>query len=79
MTENELLAELTRELTVPLIEADEVTVKMLCDSTGFSDSKISIFLKRKIDTGDMTSREVRLPNGRLATAYRKAQAIQEVE
>lgn len=72
LTENELLAELVRELTVPPIEPDEVTCKMIQDGTGLSDNKAMSFLKDKVAAGELTTRNVRLPNGRVVMAFRKA-------
>lgn len=72
MTENELLAELIKELSLPDIDPEEVTSQMLADYTGVSWSTADSTLKAKVDAGLLTKRQVKLPNRRVATAYRKA-------
>ena len=71
MTEFELLEELARELSLPEIEPDEVTAQLVADYTGCSWSKASAALKAKLAAGEVTSRKVRTPEGKIATAYRK--------
>lgn len=71
MTENELLAELMTEL-MPMIESDELTARMLANSAGISHSMAVSMLKGKLQAGELTSRQVRMPNGHYAEAYRKA-------
>ena len=70
MTENELLAELILAIA-PAIEPDEVTVRMLMDATGCSDNKAMQVLKGREAAGELSSRQVRLPTGHTATAWRK--------
>jgi hypothetical protein len=77
MTENELLQELTRMITRPPIEPDEVTVQMLQVSSGKGEKAAMRFLRDLEAEGALTSRQVTLPNGRIAQAWRKA--IAEVE
>jgi DNA-binding transcriptional ArsR family regulator len=72
MTEYELLEELAKELGLPEIEPDEVTAQSVADYTGVSWSTADRTLKDKEAAGLLTSRKVRLPNRRIATAYRKA-------
>jgi len=72
MTENELLDELARELSLPDIEPDEVTAVMLSESVNCSWSKAASVLKTKLAAGELTARKVRTPEGKIATAYRKA-------
>ena len=73
MTEFELLIELAKELSLPDIEPDEVTSQLLADYTGASWSTADRVLKDKEAAGLLTSRKVKLPNRRIATAYRKVQ------
>ena len=73
MTEFELLEELQKELGLPDIEPDEVTAQFVADYTGCSWSKADRTLKDKEAAGLLTSRKVKLPNRRIATAYRKVQ------
>lgn len=71
MTEFELLEELAKELSLPDIEDDEVTAQSVADYTGVSWSTASRVLKDKLAAGELTERQVRNKNGRIATAYRK--------
>lgn len=73
MTEFELLEELQKELGLPDIDADEVTAQSVADYTGVSWSTADRTLKDKEAAGLLTSRKVKLPNRRIATAYRKVQ------
>lgn len=73
MTEFELLEELAKELGLPEIEPDEVTAQSVADYTGVSWSTADRTLKDKEAAGLLTSRKVKLPNRRIATAYRKVQ------
>ena len=72
MTEYELLEELAKELGLPDIEPDEVTAQSVADYTGVSWCKAAVVLKAKLAAGELTSRKVRTPEGKIATAYRKA-------
>ena len=74
MTEFELLEELAKELGLPEIEPDEVTAQSVADYTGVSWSTADRTLKDKEAAGLLTSRKVKLPNRRIATAYRKVGA-----
>jgi len=71
MTEFELLEELAKELGLPDIEPDEVTAQSVADYTGCSWNKAAAVLKAKLAAGEVTSRKVRTPEGKIATAYRK--------
>jgi hypothetical protein len=73
VTEYELLEELAKELGLPDIEPDEVTAQSVADYTGCSWNKAAAVLKAKLAAGELTARQVRNKNGRIATAYRKAQ------
>ena len=70
MTENELLDLLSAELTLPDIAQDEVTVKMLAERSGRSDSAATDLLKGKVSAGVMTCRKVRGASGHPVMAYR---------
>lgn len=70
MTENELLAELVAELN-PVIEPDEVTARMLAEHTGIGWNKAKRILDDKVANGLLTSRMARMPDGKMATAYRR--------
>ena len=72
MTEFELLFELAKELSLPEIEPDEVTALSVAEYTGISVSQAARTLKLKQQAGLLTARQVKLPNRRVATAYRKA-------
>mgnify|MGYP001181008611 CR=1 FL=1 len=73
MTEYELLEELARELSVPDIdETSEVTAQMLADYTGISCSQAMRTLRAKEAAKVLVSRRVKLPNNRVALAWRKA-------
>ena len=73
MTEYELLEELARELSVPDIdETSEVTAQMLADYTKISWSQAMRTLRAKEAAGALKSRKVKLPNNRVAMAWRKA-------
>lgn len=71
MTEFELLEELAKELGYPEIEDDEVTAQMVAEYTGIAWCTADRALKAKEQAGIVTSRKVKLPNRRIATAYRK--------
>ena len=72
MTENELLEELAKELSLPALEEGEVTAQMVADYTGVSNSQAMRTLKAKETAGLLKSRMVKLPNNHPARAYRKA-------
>jgi len=73
MTEYELLEELARELSVPDIdETSEVTAQMLAARTGISWSQAMRTLRAKEAAKVLVSRRVKLPNNRVALAWRKA-------
>jgi DNA-binding transcriptional ArsR family regulator len=72
MTELELLDELYRELALPALEDGEVTAQMVADYTGISWSQAMRTLKAKEQAGLLKSRQVKLPNNRVATAWSKA-------
>jgi len=72
MTEYELLELLAAEIGLPDIAEDEVTAQMVADYTGVSWTKAAATLKAKLAAGELTARQVRTQNGKIATAYRKA-------
>jgi GTP-sensing pleiotropic transcriptional regulator CodY len=72
MTDYELLEELARELSLPDIEPGEVTAQMVADYTGISWSQAMRTLRQKETAGVYVSRRVKLPNNRVAQAWRKA-------
>lgn len=72
MTENELLKELAKELSLPALEEGEVTAQMVADYTGVSNSQAMRTLKAKETAGLLKSRMVKMPNNHPARAYRKA-------
>lgn len=71
MTESELLDELYRELALPPIEEGEVTALMVSEFTGISWSQAMRTLKAKEAAGLYKSRQVKLPNNRVAQAWSK--------
>ncbi len=72
MTEYELLEELAKELSLPSLEEGEVTAQMVADYTGISWSQAMRTLRAKEAAGALKSRKVKLPNNRVAMAWRKA-------
>ena len=72
MTEFELLEELAKELALPALEQGEVTAQMVADYTKISWSKAMRTLRAKEAAGALKSRKVKLPNNRVAMAWRKA-------
>ena len=71
MTENELLNELAKELYIPSIESDEVTAQQLADRLGMGYQYVANQLKNKVTAGELTVRTVKMPDGKVAKAYRK--------
>ena len=72
MTENELLDLLAAELNLPDIDSNEITIKMLAERSGRSESAATDLLKTKVADGVMTCRKVRGASGHPVMAYRKA-------
>ena len=73
MTENELLDELVKELTLPDFDPEtEVTAKLLAPRLNLSEGKTLARLKEKVDAGELAWRWVKLPMGYKAMAFRKA-------
>lgn len=73
MTENELLNELVKELTLPDYDPEtEVTAKMLAPKLNLSEGKTLERLKTKVAAGELTCQWVKLPSGYKALAFRKA-------
>ena len=71
MTEFELLEELAKELSFPEISTGEVTAQMVADYAGISWSQAMRTLRAKEAAGLYASRKVKLPNNRIAQAWRK--------
>ena len=59
MTENELLYELTKELSVPEIETNEVTAKMLAEKLNITPRMAYEILTKKVEAGILKKRYVR--------------------
>ena len=72
MTENELLDELTKELYIPFIEPDEITAQQLADRLGVGHKSAIRQLNDKVAAGELTARTVKMADGKLSKAYRKA-------
>lgn len=72
MKESELLQELARELTIPAIEANEITARQVAEYSGVGYDKAVRHLKNKAAAGELVFRRVRMPDGKIALAYRKA-------
>ncbi len=72
MTENELLDELTKELYIPFIEPDEITAQQLADRLGVGHKSAIRQLNEKVASGELTVRTVKMADGKLSKAYRKA-------
>ena len=74
MTENELLDELTKELYIPFIEPDEITAQQLADRLGVGHKSAIRQLNEKVAAGELTVRTMKMADGKLSKAYRKAQS-----
>lgn len=72
MTESELLMELTAELMLPDLAANEVTARMLSESAHMGYDAAKRKLDAKVIAGELVCRPVNY-NGKRATAYRKAE------
>lgn len=72
MTESDLLMELSLELSLPNIEPDEVTAGMLAKHADIGWAQAVSVLRRKEEEGLLVSRKVKMPNGKMSTAWRKA-------
>lgn len=71
MTEYELMRELEKEFSIPPIDADEVTARQLADRIGVNRQTADAILKSKVAAGELTVRAVKMPDGKVAKAYRK--------
>jgi hypothetical protein len=71
ITENELLSELTRELSLPPLAPGDVTVAMLVEAAGVSESTAARCLERKTAAGELEAYDAIGPNGRRVRAYRR--------
>ena len=72
MTENELLDELAKELYIPSIGPDEITAQQLADRLGVGHKSAIRQLNDKVAAGELTARTVKMADGKLSKAYRKA-------
>lgn len=70
MTENELLEELTNELSLEPLQAGEVTSTMLVESTGLSYSAAHAKLESLVKQGKISYRWAKGNAGRIK-AYKK--------
>lgn len=70
--QNELMEEIKQDLILPDIEEDEVTARMIVETLGVCYSSAVNYLRVQEQNGKLTSRKVKLPNGKPSTAYRKA-------
>lgn len=72
MTENELLAELARELSLPEIDTSiEITAQMLAHRLNMGERNALSILRKREQAGELISRYVRSENGRKILAFRK--------
>lgn len=66
---NELLEELTRELTFEERQPGDVTAGELIESTGLTRSWVNELLARKVKAGELVRVKVRLPGCRSGFTY----------
>jgi len=59
MTENELLEELARELEIPTIRPDEITVKMFAERLNITNRMAHGMLMKMVESGKLKKRFVR--------------------
>ena len=71
MTKNELLEELTKLISLPEIEPDEITSQMLSQSTGISERAALTRLHRLEQQGKLSARWVRAESGNKMWAFKK--------
>lgn len=71
MTENELLEELARELSVPAIEPNEITVKMLADKLNVTTRAAYTQLMDMVEAGRLKKRYVKVNGSRKMLAFSK--------
>ena len=71
MTENELLEELARELSVPEIETNEITVKMLADKLNVTTRAAYTQLMDMVELGRLKKRYVKVNGSRKVLAFSK--------
>lgn len=69
---NDLLAELAKEAMPVIDPVNEVTAPMYSKAFGISMNSAARILKKMVEEGKMVSRKVRLVNGHVCEAYRKA-------
>jgi len=67
-----LLEALRSEYYIPEIELDEITIRELSLEIKRDEKWCGRMLETKFNNGEVTRRKVRLPNKRIATAYRLA-------
>lgn len=71
MTENELLEELYKELNVPEIETNEITVKMLADKLNVTTRAAYTQLMDMVEAGRLKKRYVKVNGSRKVLAFSK--------
>lgn len=71
MTENELLEELYKELSVPEIETNEITVKMLADKLNVTTRAAYTQLMEMVESGRLKKRYVKVNGSRKVLAFSK--------
>jgi len=71
MTENELLAELLRELYVPEIEPNEITTKMLAEKLNITNRAAYSKLMEMVEAGRLKKRYVKVNGSRKVLAFSK--------
>jgi Fic family protein len=69
MTENELMAEFVKEINLPYLEDDDITVRRLELRANCSNSKASRLLEQKVKDGILTKVTKRDATGHIVTAY----------
>ena len=73
MTENELLNELARELSVPEIESNEITVKMLAERLNVTGRTAYQQLMDMVEAGKLKKRYVKTKGSRKVLAFSKVE------
>lgn len=73
MTENELLDELARELSIPAIEPNEITTKMLSDKLNITNRSAYTKLMDMVNSGRLKKRYVSVNGSRKMLAFSKVE------
>lgn len=69
---NTLLQELAQDAMPVIDPVNEVTAPLYSKAFGISMNSAARILRKMVEEGKMTSRKVRLVNGHVCEAYRKA-------